>query len=294
LLEAGASRLKPLPLHGFGGAACSDMFFDVSSEQSGTPPLREQLAMTRTSLLKIVAIVVAGCMLSAVAHSQELNTLTAQEKASGWQLLFDGKSLNGWHSYLQKAPGKAWKVRDQAIVLERDKTTPEADYQDLVSNAEFEDFDLKLEWNMTPCADSGVMFYVHESPKYKDTYETGPEMQIADLVCTKPDSQVLYERSGDLFDLISSDVERVREAGNWNQFEIISDKGHLQFFQNGHKVIDTYLWDNNWNRLVANTKFANMPDFGTFHKGHISLQGTEDKGETPIRIQFRNIKIRKL
>ncbi len=235
-----------------------------------------------------------ACVAPCMVQAQEANTLSAQEKAAGWQLLFNGKNLDGWHSYLQKGPAKDWNVDNGAIMLERSRTGDEKDFADLVTDAEYSNFDLKLEWKMTPCADSGVMFYVHESTKYAETYETGPEMQIADLVCTKPDSQVLYERSGDLFDLISSDVERVHEAGNWNDFEIIADHGHIQFFQNGYKVIDTYFWNDDWRKLVARTKFAQWPDFGTFRTGHISLQGTEDKGELPIRIWFRNIKLRQL
>jgi hypothetical protein len=241
-----------------------------------------------------ITVVLIGGIVPSLVHAQEANTLTAQEKAQGWQLLFNGKNFDGWHSYLQKAHGKDWKIDDGAIMLERSRTGDEKDFADLVTDAEYSNFDLKLEWKMTPCADSGVMFYVHESPKYQETYETGPEMQIADLVCTKPDSQVLYERSGDLFDLISSDVERVHEAGNWNQFEIIADHGHIQFFQNGHKVIDTYFWNDDWRKLIARTKFTQWPDFGSFKTGHISLQGTEDKGDLPIRIWFRNIKLRKL
>jgi hypothetical protein len=241
-----------------------------------------------------VTLFFAGYSALSVATTQQDNTLTAQEKAEGWQLLFNGRNLDGWHSYLQNAPAKDWSVEDGAIKLERSRTGNEKDFADLVTNAEYSNFDLKLEWKMTPCADSGVMFYVHESPKYSQPYETGPEMQIADLVCTKPDSQVLYERSGDLFDLISSDVERVHEAGNWNQFEIIADHGHIQFFQNGHKVIDTYFWNDDWRKLIAHTKFAQWPDFGTFKSGHISLQGTEDKGELPIHLWFRNIKLRQL
>ena len=238
--------------------------------------------------------IVAGCAVSGMALAQDTNTLSAQERADGWQLLFNGKNLDGWHSSLEKAPGKDWKVQDGAILLEKNKGGDEKDFIDLVTNAEFEDFDFKVEWKMSPCADSGVMFYVHESPEFKETYETGPEMQIADLACTVPDSRVLYQRSGDIFDLISSDVERVNEAGQWNQFEIISSKGHLQLFQNGHKVIDTHLWDDDWKKLVAHTKFAKMPGFSKYKKGHISLQGNEDKGEEPIRLWFRNIKIKKL
>lgn len=241
-----------------------------------------------------IAATVFGFMACGVLHAQQHNTLSAAEKAHGWQLLFDGQNLNGWHSFLQKAPGKDWKVNDGAILLEKRPNDPEVDFQDLVTDAEFGNFDLKLSWKMSPCADSGVMFYVHESPKYHYTFETGPEMQIADLACTKPDSRVLYERSGDLFDLISSNVEWVNEAPQWNDFEIIADHGHVQFFQNGHKVVDTQLWNDDWKRLVAGTKFKAWPDFATFYEGHISLQGTEDKGQVPIRLWFRDIKIKKL
>jgi hypothetical protein len=68
-------------------------------------------------------------------------------------------------------------------------------------------------------------------------------MQIADLACTVPDSRVLMERSGDIFDMISNKVEYVNLAGEWNQFEIIANNGHLQLFQDGHQVIDTQLSD---------------------------------------------------
>jgi hypothetical protein len=250
--------------------------------------------MGRTQFLKMAAIVVAGCLFCGMAGAQAVNTLAAQEKAQGWQLLFNGRNLDGWHSYRQGKPGRDWKVQDDAILLERGRTGDEKDFGDLVTDAKFANFDLKLEWKMSRCADAGVMFYVNESPKYQESYETGPEMQIADLACTKPDSRVLYERSGDLFDLISSRVEWVNEAPAWNQFEIVADHGHLQLFQNGHKVIDTHLWNDDWKRLVAGTKFKAWPDFGTFHQGHIALQGTEDKGETPIRLWFRNIRIKKL
>ncbi|MGC2658526.1 MAG: DUF1080 domain-containing protein, partial [Bryobacteraceae bacterium] len=145
----------------------------------------------------------------------------------------------------------------------------------------------------SPCIDSGVMFYVQESAKYKNDYNTGLEMQIADLACTVPDSREILRRSGDLYGLISTKVNTVKAAGEWNQFEIISNNGHLQLIQNG-KEITTQLWDDAWRHLVANSKFAKMPDFGTFKQGHISLQGTEDKGESQIKIYFRNIKIKKL
>ena len=83
-------------------------------------------------------------------------------------------------------------------------------------------------------------------------------------------------------------------AGEWNTFEIIQDHGHLQLFQNGHKVIETQLWDQQWKNLIAQTKFARMPGYSMYHSGHISLQGTEPKGEPGVKIWFRDIMIRKL
>ena len=73
------------------------------------------------------------------------------------------------------------------------------------------------------------------------------------------------EQSGDIFDMISDKVEWVKPAGEWNQFEIIANHGHLQLFQNGHQVIDTQLSDNNWNKLIAGTKFAKMPGYSKYH-----------------------------
>ncbi len=240
------------------------------------------------------AALTSACLFSATARAQQPNTLTPQEKADGWQMLFNGRNLDGWHSYGESDAGKDWSVQHGVIRLKKNNTDPLKDDQDIVTNQEFSNFDLKLEWKAKPCIDSGIMFYVHESPKYKQTYETGPEMQIADLACTVPDSRVLMERAGDLFDMIPIHYEWVKLAGQWNQYEIIANRGHLQFFQNGHKVLDTHLWDDQWKKLVAGTKFSQMPGYGTFHKGHISIQGTEDKGKSGDKIWFRNIKIKKL
>ena len=239
----------------------------------------------------VAAAWVLGC---GIAGAQAPNTLTPQEQQQGWQLLFDGHDLQGWHSYGEKGTGSDWSVVDGAIQLKKKNEDPPADYSDLVTDGEYSNFDLKLEWKARPCIDSGVMFDVHESPEYHDTYDTGIEMQIADLACTVPDSRVLMERSGDIFDMISDKVEWVKAAGEWNQFEIIQDHGHLQLFQNGHQVIETQLWDSQWSNLIAGTKFARMPGYSKYHEGHISLQGTEPKGEPGVKLWFRNIMIREL
>ena len=232
----------------------------------------------------LVILLITGSL----ACGQQANTLTSKEKNEGWQLLFDGKDLKGWHSYLENKPGKAWQVQNGTIMLNKNNKSVYKDYADLITDDEFENFDFKVEWKMEPCANSGVMFYVHESPEFKNSYESGPEMQIADLACND-DGRILKCRAGDLYDLISADTEWVNAGGKWNQYEIRSINGHLEFIQNGHKIVATDMWDDHWRDMIRNSKFTEWPGFGTFKKGHISFQGTENG-----KLWFRNIKIRKI
>lgn len=237
---------------------------------------------------KLLTQVIICCLFFKLSFCQIPNSLTPKETQQGWRLLFNGKDLLGWHSFQEKVPGKAWQVQDGKIMLNKNRKSVYNDFSDLVTDDEFENFDLKLEWKMEPCANSGVMFYVNESPQFKNTYESGPEMQIADLACND-DGRILKCRAGDLYDLISADTEWVNQAPKWNHYEIIANRGHLAFYMNGHKTIDTQMWDNLWSDMIKNSKFIEWPGFGTFTKGHISLQGTETG-----KLWFRNIKIRKL
>lgn len=236
-------------------------------------------------------IILCGCLISSLAYSQKPNTLTPTEKKEGWKLLFNGKNLNGWHSFHQNGISKNWSVENGVIV---DNETYKGVRADLETDMEFSNFDLKLEWKMKPCSNSGVMFYVNDSSKYNATYETGPEMQIADLACSKTfdqkatnDSQIHLHRAGDLYDLAPVDTEWVNAAPKWNKYEIIAEYGRVRLFENGHQVVNMKLWNTTWWKIISRTKFSQWHDFGTFRKGHISLQGTED-GE----IWFRNIKIK--
>jgi hypothetical protein len=228
-------------------------------------------------------------MATTPAPADSTNKLTAAEQSEGWQLLFDGTSNNSFHVFNKKSDGSAWKVEDGALRLD---TSNKKDGKivaggDLVTNDEYENFDLKLEWKISPGGNSGILFYVQEDPKYGETYHTGPEMQVLDNAAHK-DAKINKHRAGDLYDLISGSPETVKPAGEWNQVEVISNKGTLDFHLNGPKVLSTTLWDENWKKMLAASKFKQWSDFGTFKKGRIALQ---DHGDV---VWYRNIKIRKL
>lgn len=210
--------------------------------------------------------------------------LTPEEQKDGWQLLFDGTSITGWHNYGGGPIGNAWKVSDGTLQFDG-SSKKDTIAQDLVTDEEYENFDLKLEWKVDTGGNSGILFYVHEDATYRRPYWTGPEMQVLDNNA-HPDAKITKHRAGDLYDLISCSKETVRPALEWNQVEIKSVNGKLDFFLNGENVVSTTMWDDNWRKMIAASKFKEWPGFGTFKKGKICLQ---DHGDN---VWFRNIKIK--
>ncbi len=224
------------------------------------------------------------------ATTNTTTMLSEAEQKDGWQLLFDGSSTKGWHKYGGAPVGAAWKVEDGSLRL---AVSEKKDWQaqnggDIVSDEEFENFHLKLEWKIDTCGNSGMMFYVNEdTTKYKYPWETGPEMQVLDNKC-HPDAKIPKHRAGDLYDLMSCSKETVKPALEWNLAEIKSVNGKLEFFLNGENVVTTQLWDDAWKKMVAGSKFSKMPGFGTYKKGRIALQ---DHGNN---VWYRNVRIKRL
>ncbi len=218
------------------------------------------------------------------------NSLSPAEKDSGWQVLFNGKTTTGWHNYGKQNVGNEWKVENG--VLHLDASAKDKEGGDLTTDQEYGNFDLKLDWKISEKGNSGIIFYVDEDPaKYPESYETGIEMQILDngtpTRLGQPDGKLYTHRAGDLYDLLAS-KEVEKPLGQWNQVEIKSVNGKLDFYMNGVHTLSTHLWDDNWQKMVAISKFKKMPDFGTFKKGKIALQ---DHGDD---VWFRNIRIKRL
>jgi hypothetical protein len=209
---------------------------------------------------------------------------------SGWISLFDGHTISDWHTYGKKAAGSAWNADSLSIHL---KPGVKSGYQtagggDLISNDTFSNFDLKLEWKIAKKANSGIMIFVQEdTAKYKETWNTGPEMQVCDKDSNE-DAHSPKHEAGDLYDLVSSVAMSARPALQWNQVEIINDHNRLDLYLNDVHIISTVLWDDHWRKLIADSKFNTMPGFGSFHSGRIALQ---DHGE---EVWYKNIRIKKI
>lgn len=219
------------------------------------------------------------------------NSLTPAEASNGWKLLFDGKSTTGWRNYNKTTIGTGWIVENGALTLDA-KKNPDGHWQaqdggDIVTNEEFENYELELEWKIAPCGNSGIIYNVVEDPKYNYVWETGPEMQVLDNVC-HPDARYTTHKAGDLYDLIESSFVTVKPSGEWNKARIIQQNGKVEHWLNGVKVVEFDINSNQYQALIAKSKFKDMPAFGKATKGRIALQ---DHGD---RVSYRNIRIKNL
>ena len=247
--------------------------------------------MNKAFFVLAAAAVLNACGTAKVSNmnNDSPNVLSERERNDGWQLLFDGQTTTGWHTYGKETIGKAWKVENGTLRLD---ASAKKDWQtneggDIVTADQFDNFDLKLEWKISPGGNSGIMFYVQEDPaKYQYPWYTGPEVQVLDNNA-HADAKIPKHRAGDLYDLIPS-KEAVKPVGEWNLVEVVANKGKLDFYLNGEHTLSTTMWDDNWKALIAGSKFKDMPGFGMFQSGKIALQ---DHGND---VWFRNIKIKRL
>lgn len=248
--------------------------------------------------MKIFFVFVCTVLIQSTCSSQNNKSSGKMQAGSakgttndnGWITLFDGKTTSGWHKYGGGPVGAAWKIADGVLYLdssEKEKGKIK-NGGDIVTDEEFENFDLKLDWKISKAGNSGIMFCVHEdTSKYKNPYESGPEMQVLDNE-GHSDGKIYKHRAGDLYDLIACNKETVKQVGEWNSVEIKLLNGKLDFFLNGENVVSTTMWDDNWNKMVANSKFKTMPGFAKFKTGRIDLQDHD------CTVWYRNIMIKKM
>ncbi|GJM35142.1 MAG: glycosyl hydrolase [Saprospiraceae bacterium] len=217
--------------------------------------------------------------------------LSAAEIAEGWTLLFDGQSLNGWRNFRKSTIGSSWKVADGAIYLDAKKQEnghwQAANGGDIITDGQFENYELQLEWKIGDCGNSGIIYNVVELESCEYVWQTGPEIQVLDNTC-HPDGKLENHRAGSLYDMIAPRKVAVKPAGEWNKVRLRVKNGKVKEWLNGKKIVEFEMFTPEWDKMIASSKFKDMPNFGKSRKGHIALQ---DHGDP---VWYRNIKIKKL
>jgi hypothetical protein len=223
------------------------------------------------------------------------NALTAAERAAGWRLLFDGRTLRGWRGLgYDTVPTAHWVVVNGTIKKIASGKVPKLpDGQplnggDLMTVDTFGDFELTWEWKVTPGANSGLKYNVSEELSVKEAPNhaaLGFEYQILDDD-RHPDGKLATHRAGALYDLIApSRPTHVRPVGEWNQSKLVFRGNHGEHWLNGEKLLEFDLGTARMDSALAKSKFRSLPWFGERRRGHIILQDHGDE------VYFKNIKV---
>ena len=256
---------------------------------------KQHVILTTISFFVLTVLLLNACGGAREAEEKTeerpLNTLTEEEKEQGFVLLFDGTSFDNWRGYNQpEFPAAGWIVEDGTLKV-LGAGTGEAGGQggDIIYDQKFLDFHLKLEWKVSPGGNSGI-FYLGQEIEGEPIWKSAPEMQI---LCNERhiDAQMGVDgnrKAGSLYDLIPANPQNAKPTGEWNLAEVMVYRGTVVHRMNGEVVLEYHLGTTDWERMVANSKFAEYPWFGKYEPGYISLQ---DHGDD---VWFRNIRIREL
>jgi hypothetical protein len=228
---------------------------------------------------KTILFIVLAMFIAFSAKSQEKdNVLTPEEFTQGWQLLFDGETLNGWKAYNGDEP-QTWSVRDNSIYCDG---TSGGD--DIMTVETYGDFDLKFEWKIEENGNSGVIYRVREGKQWSQPYLTGPEYQVYDESDNYDKHSV-----GSFYDVYApSRNKQVNPAMEWNSGRIRVSDNLVTHWVNGEIVMQCTLYSDEWNEKVANSKWNDDPYFGQSPFGHIDFQNHGSE------VWYKNIKIKRL
>jgi Domain of Unknown Function (DUF1080) len=221
------------------------------------------------------------CSMTAFAQD---NTLTEEEKKAGWKLLFDGKTLNGWRMYQNKS-SEGWVAQNGQIACVGSATDKSDLRGDLVTTEQFDNFELSIDWKISPKGNSGIMYHVTENQKA--AYYTGPEYQLVDDTGF-PDHLDDVQKTASDYGMYAANPRPTKPVGEFNNTRIVVKGSHREYWLNGVKVVEFEAWSTDWNQRVASGKWKDYPEYGKAKQGHIVLQ---DHGSG---VWFKNIKIRKL
>lgn len=240
------------------------------------------LKMKNLAFVSALALCLGSCTMTATQEENE----TGAETQTEWVALFDGNSTSGWHTYLRDTVASGWTAEDGEL-----RFNPEVAQEgrgDIVTDGEYENFELELEWKISSGGNSGIFIGVNEDEKYSNTYRTGIEMQVLDNI-DAADNKIENHLAGTLYDMMgNAEVSQPKAVGEWNQARILKNNGQLTLWLNGVQTADVEIGSETWNEMLNASKFKDWEGFAAYSKGKIGLQ---DHGDV---VAYRNIRIREL
>jgi len=229
---------------------------------------------------------IAGLLISATVTAQKTNALTPKEKKQGWQLLFDGKTLNGWKGYNSDKMFSCWSVQNGELVCHGEGGSVTAG--DIITTENFDNFELDIDWSISKAGNSGIFYHVLEGPQYHAAYETAPEYQLIDDLGW-PEKLEEWQKTGADYAMTPAlSNKKLMPVGEWNHTRIIYNNGHVEHWLNGMKVVEFQAYSPEWKQEREQGKWKDYPGYAISQTGHVGLQN-HGSG-----VKFRNVKVRKL
>lgn len=229
------------------------------------------------------ALIILTCFVSMNAMSQN-NVLAAKEKKEGWQLLFNGSSMDNWRTYQNKSTN-SWEVVNGELHCKGNETDKSDLRANLITKEEYDNFELSIEWKISKAGNSGILYHVTE--EYEAPYMSGPEYQLIDDEGF-PEKLEDWQKTGADYAMYTATSRPTKPVGEYNVTRIVVNGSHREYWLNGVKVVEFEAWTPDWNKRKMEGKWKDAPGYGMAKKGFICLQ---DHGS---EIWFRNIKIKKL
>ena len=223
------------------------------------------------------------------------NKLTGKEKKQGWELMFDGKSLNNWRGYNRQDIPAVWVVEDGTMRVDKSKQVrgDRTSTGDIIFDRKMKNFEFTFEWKIAEAGNSGIFFLGQEIER-KPIYSSAPEYQLLDND-NHPDAKMGRDnnrKAASLYDMIPAVPQNANPFLQWNTGGITLKDGKVTHYQNGVKVVEYTLWTPEWENLIENSKFKGWTEMinvgGEKKEGYIGLQFHGDD------IWFKNLKIREL
>ena len=239
----------------------------------------------------IICVIIFSCSAQKGSNSSDYpNTLSKKEQQEGWQLLWDGKSFEGWRGiYKENFPAKGWIIENGELICRGNEMPDSIKGGDIITVRKYGNFEFKCQFKMKDFANSGIKYFVNDSVKSSPGHGLGLEFAILDNK-NWPYDKLDYNRTcGSLYDLVRAPENAVTNpVGEWNDVMIVVDGNNIEHWLNGVKSVSVEKNSAAYYQLLKKSKYANIKGWGEFPDGHILLQ---DEGP---RISFRNIKIKEL
>ena len=242
-------------------------------------------AIARAAIVSQLALIVAGCtpmgnsVPAASSTASGATPLTAEQRAAGWRSLFDGTTTSAWRGYHEATLPAGWRIVDGVL-------TKTGSVNDIITKDQFGNFELALDWKLSPGGNAGVFYRGTE--EYDHIYWSAPEYQLLDDA-GHPDGRSRLTSAGANFGLYPSPAGIVKPGGEWNSTLIVVNGNNVQHWMNGQKLLEYDLGSPDWEAKVKASKFIAYPHYGRAPRGYIGIQGDHDGA-----LWIRNVRIREI